>query len=64
MLIFTINDQLEENEIIIIFDHRTQTRKPMERVFRDERRRRQDHHRQRRLSVQNNIGTQYNIYNL
>lgn len=63
MLIFTINDQLEENEIIIIFDHRTPTRIRMERVFRDERRR-QDHHRQRCLSVQNNIGTQYNIYNL
>jgi len=56
MLIFTINDQLEENEIIIILDHRTQTRKPMERVFRDEqRRRRLDHHRQPRLSVQHNI---------
>lgn len=49
MLIFTINDQLEGNEIIIIFDHRTQTRKPMERVFRDERRRLQYHHRQRHV---------------
>lgn len=57
MLIFTINDQLEENEIIIIFNHHTLTRKPMERVFRDKRCRRQDHHRQRRLSVQNNIDT-------
>jgi hypothetical protein len=54
MLIFTINDQLEENEIIImIFDHHTQTRKPMELVFRSERL--QDHHRQRQLSLQNNI---------
>lgn len=49
MFIFTINDQLEGNDIIIIiFDHRTQTRKPMEWVFRDEPRRLQDHHRQRR----------------